>query len=73
MIDWVPPGLILLAGAVLVAVTRGGLRNLILFGAPLITLWSIWQLPEGIAASELAAWTMVASTIYNLDITKTLD
>ena len=31
------------------------------------------QLPEGTTSAELAAWTMVASTIYNLDITKTLD
>jgi hypothetical protein len=31
------------------------------------------QLPEGATTAELAAWTMLASTIYNLDITKTLD
>jgi hypothetical protein len=31
------------------------------------------QAPDGATTSELAAWTMLASTIYNLDITKTLD
>lgn len=31
------------------------------------------QVPDGATTSELAAWTMLASTIYNLDITKTLD
>ncbi len=29
------------------------------------------QLHEGVSAAELAAWTMLVSTIYNLDITKT--
>jgi hypothetical protein len=31
------------------------------------------QLQEGVSAVELAAWTMLVSTIYNLDITKTRD
>ena len=30
-------------------------------------------LHEGVTAAELAAWTMLASSIYNLDITKTRD
>jgi hypothetical protein len=29
------------------------------------------QLPEHVAPSQLAAWTLVTSTILNLDITKT--
>ncbi len=49
MIDWLPPGLILLAAALLVALTRGWLRNAVLLGAPLLTLWVIWQLPDGIS------------------------
>ena len=28
------------------------------------------QLPQGVSTSELAAWTMLVSTIYNLDITR---
>ena len=29
------------------------------------------QLPQDVSTAELASWTMVVSTIYNLDITKT--
>ena len=29
------------------------------------------ELHEHVSAAELAAWTMLVSTIYNLDITKT--
>jgi hypothetical protein len=29
------------------------------------------ELQQGVSTSELAAWTMLVSTIYNLDITKT--
>jgi len=49
MIDWLPPGLIMLAGALLVALTRGQLRNVVMLATPLLTLWVIWQLPEGIS------------------------
>ena len=49
MIDWLPPGLILLGGAALVALGRGRLRTLVLLGTPLLTLWVIWQLPDGIS------------------------
>ena len=49
MIEWMPPGLILLAGAFLVAVTRGWLRTLVLLGAPLLALWVVWLLPDGIS------------------------
>jgi multicomponent Na+:H+ antiporter subunit D len=49
MIDWLPPGLIMLAGALLVALTRGHVRSLVLLATPLLTLWVIWQLPEGIS------------------------
>jgi hypothetical protein len=31
------------------------------------------QLHEGVSTTELAAWTMLVSTVYNLDITKTRD
>ena len=30
-------------------------------------------LPNGVSTSELATWTMLVSTIYNLDLTKTRD
>ncbi len=35
------------------------------------SLCSGTELADGVSASELAAWTMLVSTIYNLDITKT--
>lgn len=51
MIEAVPPGLVLLLGAVLVAVTRGPLRSIIVLAAPILTLAAIWSLPEGISVS----------------------
>jgi multicomponent Na+:H+ antiporter subunit D len=44
----IPPALILLAGALLIAVTRGWLRNSILWIAPALTLWAIWQIGDGV-------------------------
>ncbi len=52
MIDGVlPPALFLLAGAVLIGVTRGQLRNTVLLLTPLATLWAVWQIPDGVAVS----------------------
>ena len=52
MIDGVlHPALILLAGAFLVGITRGHLRNAVLFAAPLATLWALWQIPDGVVAT----------------------
>ncbi|MEP4487183.1 MAG: Na(+)/H(+) antiporter subunit D [Halioglobus sp.] len=52
MIDgMMPPALFLLAGALLIGVTRGHLRTAVLFLAPVATLWAIWQVPDGVAAT----------------------
>jgi multicomponent Na+:H+ antiporter subunit D len=51
MPEFLPPGLILLAGAVLIAVTRGGLRNAVVLGIPLLTLWVTWMVPDGVVAT----------------------
>jgi multicomponent Na+:H+ antiporter subunit D len=51
MPEFLPPGLILLAGALLIAVTRGGLRNAVVLGIPLLTLWATWLVPDGIVAT----------------------
>lgn len=52
MIDGVlHPAFILLAGAFLVGITRGHLRNAVLFAAPLATLWALWQIPDGVVAT----------------------
>jgi multicomponent Na+:H+ antiporter subunit D len=47
----IPPALILLIGAALVAVVQPALRPMIALGAPLATLYAIWQVPDGILLS----------------------
>jgi len=47
----VPPALILLAGAVLVGLTRGAARSAVVLLAPLATLWAVWQVPDGVAVT----------------------
>jgi len=51
MIEILPPGLILLLGALLVAITRGNVRSAIVLTAPLVTLWSVWLVPDGVAVT----------------------
>jgi len=41
------PSLALLAGAALALVMRGHARSLTILAAPLLTLWLVWQVPEG--------------------------
>jgi len=48
MIDFLPPALILLLGALLIGPTRGAVRTAIVLGAPLLTLLAIWQVPDGV-------------------------
>ncbi len=49
MIEVLPPVLILLAAAVLIGLTRGQLRSAIVLISPLITLWAVWQVPDGVS------------------------
>ena len=42
------PALIMLAGALLIPLMRGRLRTAILLLAPLLTLWAIWQVGDGV-------------------------
>lgn len=51
MIDFLPPALILLAGALLTPLTRGHLRTAVILAAPLATLWAIWLVPDGVSAT----------------------
>ena len=51
MTDLMPPALILLAGALFVALTRGYLRTTVILAAPLVTLWAIWQVPAGVVTT----------------------
>ena len=43
----IPPGLVLILGALLLPLMRGRLRNVWLLAVTTITLWMVWTLPEG--------------------------
>jgi len=43
-----PPAFILILAALLIAVARPALRPAIVLLAPLVTLWAIWRLPDGV-------------------------
>ena len=47
----IPPALVLLAGAILTGVTRGIARTGVLLLVPLIALWAVWQVPDGVAVT----------------------
>ncbi len=49
MISLLPPAMILLTGAVLIGLLRGPWRTAIVLTAPLLTLWAVWQVPDGIS------------------------
>ena len=51
MIEMLPPALILVAGALLIGPLRGHARNAVLLLAPALTLWAIWQVPDGVSAT----------------------
>ena len=51
MSELLSPALILVAGAALTALLRGQARNAVVLAAPLVTLWAIWQVPDGVAAT----------------------
>ena len=48
MFEFMPPALILLAGALLIGPARGHWRTAVVFFAPLLTLWAVWQVPDGV-------------------------
>ena len=48
MFEFIPPALYLVAGALLIGLLRGSARTAVLFLAPLVTLWAIWQVPDGV-------------------------
>ncbi len=48
MFEFVPPALILLFAALLIGPTRGVVRSAIVLLAPLVTLWAVWQVPDGV-------------------------
>ncbi|MGD9257800.1 MAG: proton-conducting transporter membrane subunit, partial [Gammaproteobacteria bacterium] len=48
MIEFLPPALIMLLGAMLVGPTRGAWRTAVVLLTPLLTLIAIWQVPDGV-------------------------
>ncbi len=48
-ISVIPPFAILILAGLLLPLTRGGLRSALLLAAPLLTLWLVWQVPDGAA------------------------
>ncbi len=51
MTDYLSPALILFASALLTGVFRGQWRALLVLAAPLVTLWAIWQVPDGVGST----------------------
>lgn len=47
MIEALPPSVVLILGALLIPITNGILRTIVIMGLPLITLAMIWQVPDG--------------------------
>ena len=43
-----PPAFILILGALLIGLARPGMRPVIVLLAPIVTLWAIWRLPDGV-------------------------
>ena len=48
---FLPPGLVLIAAGLLFPMVQGRVRSVILLAAPLLTLWLIWQVPDGTVLS----------------------
>ena len=51
MTEFMPPALILLVGAILIGPLRGHLRSAVVLVAPLLTLWAVWQVPDGVVTT----------------------
>lgn len=51
MTELLSPALWMILGALLIALTRGHVRTAVIFAVPLITLWSIWQVADGVAGT----------------------
>ena len=43
----IPPGLVLIAGGLVLPLVSPGVRRPLLLILPLIVLWMIWQVPDG--------------------------
>lgn len=48
MPELLSPALIMVLAALVIGLTRGALRTTVVLVAPLLTLWAIWQVPDGV-------------------------
>ncbi len=46
-----PPAFILLIAALLIGLLKGHVRTGVLLVAPILTLWAIWQIPDGVQST----------------------
>ena len=46
--DILSPALILIVAAALIGLMKGHARTIVLLVAPLLTLWAVWQIPDGV-------------------------
>ncbi|MGE0256532.1 MAG: Na(+)/H(+) antiporter subunit D [Alphaproteobacteria bacterium] len=47
----IPPGLLLVAAGLVLPLLRGRVQDALVLVAPLVTLWLVWQVPDGVASS----------------------
>ena len=50
-LEMLSPALILLLAAALIGLLRGHARTAVVLLAPLLTLWAVWQIPDGVAGT----------------------
>ena len=58
-----PPALVLIAGGLLLPLLKGGARTAALLVLPLMTLWLVWQVPEGVALGLGELTTLSVGTV----------
>jgi multicomponent Na+:H+ antiporter subunit D len=51
MFDVLPPALVMVLGAALIGLARGHWRTLLVLGTPLVALWAVWQIPDGVVST----------------------
>ena len=49
MLEFIPPALMLLLGAAVMGLVRGAVRTAVALLAPLLTLWLVWLVADGVA------------------------
>lgn len=53
MTELLSPALWMILGALLIPLVRGHLRSAVLLGIPLVTLWSVWQVADGVPGTVM--------------------